>query len=182
MSDYVTDKIIINNNGEDNKATNLNGVADTKENKNEIDMNGFLERSEKAAGISSSATSGGYNDPLPEGVKEKALYFLDKGVGTILRTVEYNRNTDWTDNESKLFYLIEEKTREIIGLRNSLKSEMDGEKIYKRLTEQPVDWIVVSSVGNGLFTIKKKENGEILFTDNAEMTMKMIDTLSKMNI
>ena len=72
------------------------------------------------------------------------------------------------------------KTLEIQGLVDILKQEKEIVTVRQKMLENPIDWIEVVPVENRKFKMTNKNTGEIISVDNVEVTIKLIETLSKM--
>ena len=124
-------------------------------------------------------------EPLPEDPKERAFVFLDMGLKKFCDTLEFNQRVPWTERESNLMYgdnSILTKTLELQALVDSLKQEKEIVTVRQKMLETSIDWIDVEPVENRKFKMTNKNTGEIMSVDNAEVTIKLIDTLSKMNV
>ena len=98
-------------------------------------------------------------------------------------TLEFNQKVPWTEKESNIMYgdnSILSKTLEIQGLVDILKQEKEIVTVRQKMLENPIDWIEVVPVENRKFKMTNKNTGEIISVDNVEVTIKLIETLSKM--
>ncbi len=122
-------------------------------------------------------------ETLPEDPKEKAFVFLDKGMERINDTLNYNKRVSWTQTESEIMYGTENsimtKSMELQELINSLKQEKQTTDVDRKLIESSIDWLEVEKIENGLFQLKDKNSGKIIATNNAEVTIRLIDGFSK---
>lgn len=124
-------------------------------------------------------------EPLPEDPKERAFVFLDMGLKKFCDTLEFNQRVPWTERESNIMYgddSILTKTLELQALVDSLKQEKEIVTVRQKMLGTSIDWIDVEPVENRKFKMTNRNTGEIMSVDNAEVTIKLIDTLSKMNV
>jgi len=122
-------------------------------------------------------------EPLPEDPKEKAFVFLDLGLRKFCDTLEFNQRVPWTEKEYNIMYgdnSILTKTMEMQKLIDALKQETEIVTVNKKLLETPIDWLEVAPVEDRKFKMTNINTGEIISVDNADVTIKLIDTLSKM--
>ena len=181
----------VNENKVEENAMELNQVKETSNNElgdkleKMVQENNFMVN---GVGQYSNLVFGNVNrsqrtEPLPEDPKERAFVFFDMGIKKFCDTLEFNQRVPWTEKESNIMYgdnSILSKTLEIQGLVDILKQEKEIVTVRQKMLENPIDWIEVVPVENRKFKMTNKNTGEIISIDNVEVTIKLIETLSKM--
>ena len=128
-----------------------------------------------------------WSDRPTEVRQDDALNYLLEGTSKILTTLGINSNEEWSEEVRKYLYddlgrkvkHMEEKIR-IIQRKPITAKEL--EEIQQKLKENPVKSIKVIPATEELakFQIIKEDTGAVLFTENAETTMRILEGMSKM--
>lgn len=127
-----------------------------------------------------------WRDKPTEQRQEEALGYILEGTSKILTTLGIHSNEEWSKEVRK--YLYDDLGREVERMEEKIRliqkmiiTDKELEEIQEKLKENPIKSIKVLPIYiEGKFQIIKEDTEKVLFTENAEITMRILDGMSKM--